>query len=270
MSRATLSDLQGMKNGASTSHADLEAAPSTDWHTLYRLAGIGALTVLALIPIQGLVYVLWPPPATTMDYFGVFQRNALLGFLDLDMLLVLDQLLIIVVLLALYVALRQVNASLMLVGTAAGVLGATLMLVSREATYSMFSLSQQYAAATSATERAALEAAGQALLTIYNGTSFSLGYFLSGLAMLLISTVMLRSTLFTRRTGWAGVAAGLTGLIPASMGTLGFVLSFLSLIPLVAWLFLVGRRFLQLQLQLRSRNNDIYSAPSAHAHRWAD
>ena len=100
--------------------------------------------------------------------------------------------------------------------------------------------------AKEASERAALEAAGQTLLTIYNGTSFSLGYFLTGLALLLVSMVMLRSAMFTRLTGLAGVAAGVTGLIPASMGTLGLMVSVVSLIPLIVWLFLVGRRFLQL------------------------
>ena len=84
------------------------------------------------------------------------------------------------------------------------------------------------------------------MLTVYNGTSFSLGYFLSGVAMLIISTVMLRGKLFSRATGLAGVVAGVTGLVPASMGMLGFVLSFISLLPLVVWLILVGRRLLQL------------------------
>ena len=82
---------------------------------------------------------------------------------------------------------------------------------------------------------------------MYNGTSFSLGYVLGGLALVLISTVILRSALFSRFTGVAGLAAGMTGLIPANMGTLGLALSFVSLIPLIVWLVLVGRRFLQLQ-----------------------
>jgi hypothetical protein len=47
-------------------------------------------------------------------------------------------------------------------------------------------------------------------------------------------------------TGLAGVAAGVPGLVPASIGTLGFVLSFVSLLPLVVWLLLVGRGFLHL------------------------
>ena len=46
-----------------------------------------------------------------------------------------------------------------------------------------------------------------------------------------------------RFTALAGVAAGVTGLIPASMGTLGFMVSVVSLLPLIVWLVLVGRRF---------------------------
>jgi hypothetical protein len=246
MSRATLTDLPEWDTRPTPHQLDAEPQ-STDWHTLFQLAGISALAVVALIPIQGLAYILWPPPTTVVEYFKVFQINPLLGFLDLDLLLVLDQLLVVIVLLGLYVALREVDPSLMLIGIAAGLLGATLMIVSREATYSMFSLSQQYALASSAEQRAALEAAGQTLLTVYNGTAFSLGYFLAALAMLLISTVMLRSSSFTRLTGVVGVAAGVTGLIPASMGTLGYALAFVSLLPLIVWLFLVGRRLLKVQ-----------------------
>jgi hypothetical protein len=59
---------------------------------------------------------------------------------------------------------------------------------------------------------------------------------------------MLHSAVFSPLTGVAGVAAGVTGLIPANMGTLGLALSFVSLIPLVVWLVLIGRRLLKLSL----------------------
>jgi hypothetical protein len=233
-------------NSAWRSHWDVSG-----WARLFRIAGVAALGVVALVPVQAAVYILWPPPTTVLDDFSVFQRNVVLGLLDLDLLLIVDQLLIMIVLLGLYVALRRTDESLILIGTGAGLLGATLLIVAREATFSMYPLSQQYATASTAAQRATLVAAGQTLLTTYNGTSFTLGYFLSGLAMLLVSTVMLRSALFSRFTGMAGVAAGLTGLVPANMATVGFVLSFVSLLPLVVWLFLVGRRFLRLSLKLK-------------------
>ena len=132
----------------------------TDWKMLFHAAGIAALAVVALIPLQGLVYVLWPPPTTVLDYFTVFQTSPVLGFLDLGALLILDQVLMVIVLLALYVALKRSTPSLMLIGAAAGLLGAMLMIVSREATFSMFTLSQEHVSATSQAEQAALEAAG--------------------------------------------------------------------------------------------------------------
>ena len=223
MSHATLTEFPQLDPRPPTPHQLDAEAQSTDWQTLFRLAGISALTVVALIPMQGFVYIVWPPPTTVLEYFAVFHSNPLLGFLDL--LLVIDQVLIVVVLLGLYIALRRVDASMMLIGTAAGLLGATVMIVSRQATFSMFSLSQQYALATAASQRAPLEA-GHTLLKIYNSTAFSLGYFLTGLGLLLISRVVLRSGLFSRLAALSGVVAGVAGLIPASMGTLGFVVSF--------------------------------------------
>jgi hypothetical protein len=225
MSRAVLTEFTAVESnppGPKQLDSDLY---EPHWHLLFRLAGIAALTMTALIPLQGLVYILWPPPTTVLDYFSVFQSNPAQGFVDLDLLLVLDQVLILLVLLGLFIALWRSNPSLMLIGIAAGLLGAVLMIVSREAIFSMFTLSLQHASATSLSERAAYEAAGQTLLTVYNGTSFSIGYFLSGLAMVLISTVMLRGNAFSRTTGVAGLAAGVTGLIPANMGMLGFLLS---------------------------------------------
>jgi Domain of unknown function (DUF4386) len=220
--------------------------PSRQWSTLYRVAAIAALSVVALIPLQAVVFFAWPPPSTVLGYFDVFQSNALLGLLDLDLLLVVDELLMIPVLLGLYVALKQTDESVMLLAIAIGLVGVVLFLVAREATISMLWLSNQYAGANSEPERAALVAAGQTLLTTYNGTAFSVGYFLTGLATLLMSCIMLRGAVFGRTAGVAGVLAGATALVPASFGTLGLVLAFVSLLPLMVWLFSIGRRFLTL------------------------
>jgi hypothetical protein len=43
------------------------------------------------------------------------------------------------------------------------------------------------------------------------------------------------------------------GLVPASFGTLGFVLSFISLLPLLVWLVLIGRRFVELRVAAAPR-----------------
>ena len=61
---------------------------------------------MALIPVQVAAYILWPPPTGVLDYFSIFQSNVLLGMLDLDLLLIVDQVLMMTVLLGLYAALR--------------------------------------------------------------------------------------------------------------------------------------------------------------------
>ena len=71
------------------------------WHCLYRVAGMSALVTAVLIVVQMIFFIIWPPPSTAIDYFNLFQDNALLGFLALDLLYVIDNVLLIPILLAL-------------------------------------------------------------------------------------------------------------------------------------------------------------------------
>ncbi len=50
------------------------------------VGGAAALITVLFIPIQMIVFVVSPPPATVLDYFTLFQSNRLLGLLDLDLL----------------------------------------------------------------------------------------------------------------------------------------------------------------------------------------
>ena len=77
--------------------------------------------------------------------------------------------------------------------------------------------------------------------------------------------VVAHSTEWHTLVGWL-VAAGATGLLPASLGTSGFVLWFVSLLPLLVWLLLVGRRFsdsrpAQLQHMSRRINDPACYSP---------
>jgi hypothetical protein len=237
MSHASLVDDQALREGRSGPQA------RGSWGTLYRVAALAAITIVVLVPIQVVVFVIWPPPISVIDYFATFQKSVLLGMLDLDVLLIVDELLTIPILLGLYVALRRTDPSLMTLGAAVGLISVVLFVVSREATLSMLALSQQYASVTSANDRAVLVAAGQTFLTMYNGTAYTLGYFLGSLSILLISVVMLRSMIFGRMAAVAGVVAGVTGLVPPTVGLVGMALAFISLLPMVVWLVLIARGF---------------------------
>src|SRR6266700_871192 len=78
------------------------------WKPLYRMAGVAALIMVVFIPIQSIVFVAWPPPSTVIGWFTLFQHNRLLGLLDMDLLLMVDQVLMGLVLLAFYAALKRV------------------------------------------------------------------------------------------------------------------------------------------------------------------
>jgi hypothetical protein len=81
---------------------------ASEWTWLYRIGGYAALLMFVLIPIQIVIFIAWPPPQTVQQYFTLFQHNRLLGLLELDLLLIVDNLLSIPLNLAFFVALCKV------------------------------------------------------------------------------------------------------------------------------------------------------------------
>jgi hypothetical protein len=224
---------------------DAETAESR-WHWLYRIGGAAALITAVFIPIQAIVFIAWPPSSTVIDYFTLFQGNWLRGLLDLDLLLIVDQALLIPMLLALYVALRRSSESFMAIATTLGLVGIVLYFASREATFTMLSLSDQYAAATTDAQRAMFLAAGQAMLAIYNGAAFQLSYVLGSVAGIAISVVMLRSNIFSKLTAYMGILANVIGF-GLYVPTIGVYLSLISVVPFLwIWYILIARRLFQL------------------------
>jgi len=216
------------------------------WKSLYKVGGVAALISAVCIPIQMIVFIAWPPPldGTVSDWFRLFQTNRLIGLIDLDLLLVVDNVLLIPVLLALYAALRRTSESLMVIATALGIVGIVLFITSNPA-IEMLSLSDRYAAATTDAQRTIYLAAGQAVLAGWQGTAFQVGYLLSSIAGIVIPVVMLRGTIFGKATAVLGILANAIGLglyLPA----IGLFLALFSVVFLEVWYILLGRRLLQL------------------------
>ncbi|MCC6955435.1 MAG: DUF4386 family protein [Anaerolineales bacterium] len=221
-------------------------ASNADWKSLYKAGGVAALLMFVLTLVQSFIFVTNPPPSTVLEFFMLFQKSPVLGLLSLDLLLIVINILLIPIYLALYAALYQYKKSPMTVALVIGLVGTTLFFASREATFGMLSLSNQYAAASSDAERAVLLAAGQALLVIYNGTAFDLSYIFGGVIILVFSVVMLQTSVFSKATAYIGIAMGILMLAPPTIGTIGMILSLLSLIPTLIWLVPVARRLFQL------------------------
>ena len=136
------------------------------WNWLYRIGGAAALFGVAMIPIQLIIFIVWGQPETALGWFTLFQDNELAGLLAFESLFVVNAVIGIATTLALYVVLRRINESLMTIALALGFLEAVAFIVARP-TLDMLYLSNQYAAATTDAQRAALLAAGEAMLATF-------------------------------------------------------------------------------------------------------
>ena len=221
------------------------------WTGLYKLGGAAALLMVLLFMVKIVVYIVWPPPRTATAYFNVFRSNKLLGLLDFDLLLVVDQALQVPICLALYIALRRVNESIMAVATALSLVSIAAFIAARPA-LEMLHLGGQYAAAATDAERAGLVGAGQAMLAIFNGTAFHTSYVLGSVAMVMVASVMLRGDVFSRAAAYVGIATGVIGFGLYVPG-IGIVLAILSALGLQIWNILIARRFFQLAVPDRSQ-----------------
>ncbi len=224
---------------------ELSEVESGGWRNLFRIAGSVALVMVAFMVVQLAVFTIWPLPGTTVGWFGLFQTSKLVGLLDMDLLLIVDQVFVGIILIGLYVVLRRVDLSLMTVSLALGLTG-MITYFSSTVAFEMMSLSDRYAAAVTEGERAILLAAGQAMLVTWQGTAFNVGYVAEGIAFLLIGIVMLRSTIFGKVTAWIGIVLGIMSLVPPTVAVVGMYFAIGSLVPLVLWDILLARKFFQL------------------------
>ena len=215
------------------------------WKGLYRVGGAAALTMALFIPVQVLVFVIWPPPETVTGWYILFQEHPLVGLLDMDLLLIVDQVFVALIMVTLYVVLRRSRQSSMTVALTLSALGIAAYFASTAA-FEMLSLSGEYAAATTETQRATLLTAGQVMLSTWQGTAFSVGYILEGMGFLLVAVVMLRSEVFGRKTAYVGLLLGVMSLVPPTVGTVGMIFALGSLVPLEVWNVLVARRLFRL------------------------
>ena len=235
--------------GTLTAQPAVDAAAVTEhrWGALYRIAGVSALLTGVLIPLQIVAFVVWPPPAgEVVPWFGVFQDSAIIGLISFDLAILLEEVLLVPIILAMYVLLRRSSESLMLIAAALWLLSVALFIGSNTG-FEMLALSKGYEAAGTEAGRAAYVAAGQAMLATYmqQGSSFVMGYLLAAAAGTLVGVGMLRNRVFSRVAAWAVIVANILGLGLFLPGY-GVLISLGSVVILIVWYLLIGRRLLQL------------------------
>lgn len=217
------------------------------WSALYTLGGAAAMLAAIITPIAIAAFIIWPPPldGTAAEWLDLFQRNWMRGLLGLDLLLIPVLILQVPILLALYLALRRVNEPVMLVTTVIGLIGIALHLSSNTA-FEMLSLSRDYAAAATDSERALFLAAGEAMLATYEGTAFHLNYVLGQLVAIVLGFIMLRTTIFNRTTAYLGIGSNMVGF-GLYLPEIGLMLSALSGVGIWVWYILIAKRLFELK-----------------------
>src|SRR5215204_6076974 len=223
-----------------------EAEPADPrWSWLYKIGGAAALFGVAIIPIQLIVFIAWGQPETAIGWFTLFEDNKLAGLLAFELLLIVSVALGIATTLALYIALRRVNESLMAIALVLALVEAVAFIAARPA-FEMLYLSDGYAAATTDAQRDAFLAAGEAMLATFNGTAFHLSINLFSIYFLIVPLVMLQSNIFGRVTAYAGILAAIFNWA-LYVPEIGIFLSILSVFPfLLIWNILIARRLFQL------------------------
>ena len=216
-----------------------------NWRSLYLLGAIAGIAMLAIMVAQIAIFMIAPPPTTVDGFFSLFQDNWLLGLLSMDLLYLVNNAVMVLIYLAIYMSLRRHAETAMLVSLVLALVGITAYYASNTA-FEMLALSHQFAAVTTEVQRTALLGAGEAALAIYRGTAFDSYYVLNAAALLIFAFVMLRSKDFPRAAAILAIVSGVFMIIPSTAGTIGLVFSLLSLIPWAAFLVFAIRVFFRL------------------------
>ncbi len=267
MGRLNAVDLERGQNQRRTVSSAREATPgylrAAGWQGLYRAGGAAALlagvlfrrNIAAEITLFSPIAIPLANPDAVEEWFALLRTHGLLGLAYLGFFDVIDYALLGLMFLALYAALHERAQSTMAVALACGLAGMAVYFASNT-TFTMFALSEQYAAATGA-QRAMLLAAGQALLAInhtggaFPGTGVYLSFLLLATAHLLSAAAMLRGSAFSRATAYIGILAGAIDLtycltFAGAPWLTAYLMSAAGLL-LMIWHILVGLRLVRMK-----------------------
>jgi len=227
------------------------ASSTFNWNLLCRAGGIASFIFLIYcLATMVQIAILGGPPATAADAFRVLQQNKVVGLLRLDFPTVLALPWYYLLFFGLFAALKDTDRTHAAIGTVLVFLGVTLVLAMPTA-LPLVALSDKYANATSDAMKAHFLAAAEAVLAtdIWHGTGAYMGGILVQTGAVWISVVMLRGV-FGKATAYVGIITH--GLDWVHIVIVPFLPKASSVFMIIAglgypvWLFLVGRRLLQL------------------------
>ena len=219
--------------------------PDFNWDKLCKIGGISALIIVLIIPIQIIIFTLYPPPQTAIGFFELFRDNWVIGLLSFDFLYYINNGFLILVYLGLFASLRKIDFANMLIAIIIGFIGIAIYYAPTVG-FEMLSISKQYYSTDSIESKQQLLSVGHGLIARYKGTAFDVYYVFNAITLLLISITMYKSKDFGKSSATWGLIAGVFMIIPSTAGTLGLIFSLISLIPWIVFSILIGRRLIQM------------------------
>jgi hypothetical protein len=146
-------------------------------------------------------------PHTAIERFEQLKTTPFLGLYNLDLLNVVNQILLIPSLFALYASHRHTNPAGALFAFILFMAG-TILFVAGNTSLTMLDLSHKYFSAGADSQKNLLAAAGEAMLARGEHGSFSVlaGFAIPTFANFLMSLVMLKGKVFGKTAAWTGIA----------------------------------------------------------------
>ena len=213
----------------------MEKIMNVDYRPLFKLTNFLIIIMLLIIPLQIIIFSLYPPPNTVEGFFELYKSNVFLGLLSLDFLYLINNTIMIILYLSLFVALYKDSPLTVLIAFILGMVGLVCYYGSNPS-FEMLTLSKKFFEAN-INEQIIYIAAGETLLAGYSGTSFNVYYVLNTICLLMFSYTLIKSPIFKKSVGYWALASGFFMIIPSSAGMIGLIFSLLSLIP---WMVFIG------------------------------
>ena len=213
----------------------MEKMMDVDYRPLFKLTNFLIIIMLLIIPLQIIIFSLYPPPNTVEGFFELYKSNVFLGLLSLDFLYLINNTIMIILYLSLFVALYKDSPLTVLIAFILGIVGLVCYYGSNPS-FEILNLSRKFFDAN-INEQIIYIAAGETLLAGYSGTSFNVYYVLNTICLLMFSYTLIKSPIFKKSVGYWALASGFFMIIPSSAGMIGLIFSLLSLIP---WIVFIG------------------------------
>jgi hypothetical protein len=153
---------------------------------------------------------------------------------------------------SIYLALKDSKKEIVTISTIFVFAGLTLFLAT-PSVFSYLHLSDEFAKATTETEKNQLIAAGEAIIAsdMWHGTGAKIGGILMQLGALIISMIMLKSNVFNKLTAYTGIVAHGLDLAHIVIGfflpTVGIILMAIAGPLYLLWFPLIGMRLFKIK-----------------------